>query len=884
MAFGASNSPSEGAAERGAGGLRVVHPVGLLFTDIEGSTRLARELGPELWPRTLSDHHSILSEAIANEGGTVENIDGDAFVAIFPDAQAAVAAAVAAQRRLIRHRWEQGVGTLKVRMGVHAGVVEPRGRGYVGLDLHLGARVAAAANGGQILLSAAARRAVGGTVTVRDLGEHRLKDFPEPERLFHVVLDSGPVPLPRTASVRPTNLPPRARPLLGRDRELRELYGLLTRGADPLVTLTGIGGSGKTRLAVAVGSELLDWASGGVFVVRLAATKDPGSVLPMIAEAVGIAGESELSLPGALARRLGEQPTVLILDNFEQLVPAASLVADLASEAAELRVLVTSQVPLRLSIERVFALGPLDREDAVALFLERARAHDREFEPTAEGRAAIERICALLDDTPLAIELAAARLQSLDPVALAERLAQPLSVLTRGDRDRPERQRSLRATIDWSFGLLAPGQRELFVRLGVFAGAVPLTAVVAVEGVDGAEGDMGVLDELEALVESSLVRRRTEGRLGTRFLMPQALRDYAGERLRDSGEEAWVRRRHAEHVGTIVHAGRLWKWGAAARQRADLEALAQEIRPAVAWARSHDPALHVRLCATAGLYWIYQGVISEAEDELRTAVDSGEGSPAERAWVMTLLAKCLQLTGTGSDAVAPAEQALTAWRAVTDDTERAIGLGVVSWVYRWLLRRRESIELAEESLELLRATPDRELTLRGLVFLIHALVDDGQLDRAESLLEDAAVISAGDHVHELDPIRGDIADLRGHDAQAARYYARSLAWSSEAGEAHQTLMDLRALVISLSKAGHSEAALEAAELIHLQEAGTGRVGEHPEWRRALEQAVELARQTAGHAAVQAARARAQALPAGQATQRALALAEITVGTPRKGSG
>ena len=680
--------------------------------------------------------------------------------------------------------------------------------------------------------------------------------------------------LGRIASAAPTNLPPRTRALLGRDRELTELRDLLTGGVEPLVTLTGIGGSGKTLLAIAVGNELLELAPGGVFLVSLAATRDRESVLPMIAEAVGITGESEASLPRALARRLGEQRTVLILDNFEQLVHAASLVADLSRQAPALRVLATSQVPLRLSIERVFALGPLDRQDAVALFLERGRARDRRFEPTDEGLAAVERICALLDDTPLAIELAASRAQTLGPAALLERLSRPLSLLTRGDRDAPERQRSLRATIDWTFELLPPGQRQLFARFGACAGPVPLTAI---EAIAGPEGGTTALDDLEALIEVSLVRCQRDRRLGPRFLTPQALRDYAGERLRESGAEQSSRRRHAEHVVMVISAGRLWKWGTTAQQRAALEALAQEIRPAVAWARAQDPALHVRLCSAAGLYWIYQGVISEAQDELRTAVDSGEGSPAEHAWVLTLLAKCLQLTGGASDAGRLSEQALDAWRSVTNDTERAIGLGLISWVYRWLLRRREGIELAEESLELLRDTHDRELILRGLVFLVHALVDDGQVDQAEPLLKEATTLSGGDPVYELDPIRGDIAELRGQDAEAARCYARSLAWASSTGESHQSLMDLQALASTLAKAGHGEAALEAAELYHIQEASTGRLGEHPEWARELERSIQLARGTAGEAASQAARARARALPTGQIAHRAVALVEAAVG-------
>ena len=530
-------------------------------------------------------------------------------------------------------------------------------------------------------------------------------------------------------------------------------------------------------------------------------------------------------------------------------------------------------LPLRLSIERVFALGPLAREDAIALFIERARARDRSFDPTGEALAAVERMCAVLDDTPLAIELAAARVRALGPVTLSERLAQPLGLLTRGDRDVPERQRSLRSTIDWTFELLTPPQRELFARLGVCVGAMPLSIVEAIA--DGV-GDATVLDALEALIDASLLRRRMS-ELGLRLFMTQALRDYAIERLRETGDEDLVRRRHAEHVIEVVDAGRLWKWGTTAQQRAELEAVVQEIRPAVAWARVHDPALHAHLCASAGLYWIYRGVISEAEDEIRTAVGSEHGSPADRAWTLTLLAKCLQLTGAHADAGRFADQALEAWRAVIDDTERALGLGVVSWVYRWLLRRADGIELAEESLGLLRATDDSTLILRGLVFLVHALVDDGQVDRADPLLEEAAALSRGDPRDELDAIYADIAELRGDDETAARFYARSLQWATDADEAHQSLMDLQGLAATLARTRHSEAALEIAELYRMQEAATGRVGEHPESAREFEQAIDLACMTVGEAAARAARARANELPPGQTAQRALMLAESSVG-------
>jgi predicted ATPase/DNA-binding SARP family transcriptional activator len=671
----------------------------------------------------------------------------------------------------------------------------------------------------------------------------------------------------QAAGLPPTNLPPRARRLLGRDRELTDLRELLTAHAAPLVTVSGIGGSGKTLLALAVGSELLAWASGGVFLVRLAAIRDRDSVLPMIAEAVGVTDQSEASLPEALARRLGQQPTLLILDNLEQLVDAASLITDLATDAPELRVLVTSQVPLRVRSERVFTLGPLNREDAITLFIERAQARDRRFEPVREERDAVERICALLDDTPLAIELAAARMQSLAPTGLLERLEQPLRLLTRSDRDAPERQRSLRAAIDWTYGLLAPGQKELFAWLGVCAGPMPLSAVEAIAGPDR---DPSVLDHLDALIDASLVRRQAQGPPGPRFFMPQALRDYACERLRETDEEQSVRRRHAEHVATVVHAGRFWKWHTTPRERADLEALAQEVRPAVAWARVHDAALHVRLCAAAGLYWIYRGVISEAQDELQTAFDCGEGSPAERAWVTTLLAKCRQLASNDDKAVDLVEQARQAWRQVADERERALGLGDLIWVYRWA-SPEQALALAEDALSLLRRTGDSALILRGLVFFAQALVEVDELSRAWTVLEEAETLADGEPTWELATIRADLTMLGGDSAAAIRFYVKSLEWTSEIGDSHQTLMNLRALAIALARAGHTEAFVEVHELVRLQQDETGRAGNVAALAAMLGGAMSDAREVVEPTLVEAAVKRARAIPPPQRTNRAIEL-------------
>ncbi|MBV9421468.1 MAG: winged helix-turn-helix domain-containing protein, partial [Solirubrobacterales bacterium] len=541
---------------------------------------------------------------------------------------------------------------------------------------------------------------------------------------------------------------PRPMPnIAGRDRERSELRDLLLNGPRPVVTITGIAGIGKTRLALAVGADLLDQAPGGVVLVRLAGAHDPDLILPMIAEEVGIAGDVEEPLERVVARALGERRRILILDNFEQLIGGAAIVGCLAASAPQLRLLVTSQVPLRVTAEQVFALGPLAEGDASRLFIDRARARMAGFRPTDDERAAINEICTRLDGMPLAIELAAARVGSLGSRTLASRLEHPLALLTRGDRDLPERHRSLRSAIDWTYSLVNRDEQALFEQLGVCSGPVSLATVEAVAQPQQPET---VLDELESLLDCSLVRRHEDRGLGIRFSMPQALRDYALERLSQVGLEHSTRRRHAEHIAAVAHAARLWKFGATPEARSVLLGLSAEIRPAVAWARDRDRDLHVRLCAGLAPYWTYTGVVPEVAQELHRAFDTALGSATERAWVTTFLAKSVQLEGTDDRALELADHAITLWEAIDDEREYAFGVGDLTWVYRWANRLNQALALTEEGLALLRRTHDPRLILRGLVFLAHVLIDLKDRERTRNVLEEAGELAGEDASWELD--------------------------------------------------------------------------------------------------------------------------------------
>ena len=461
-------------------------PVGkvtLLFTDIEGSTRLLRELGSD-YVEALAEHRRVLREAFRRHGGVEVDTQGDAFFVAFADAGGALAAAAEAQSGL-------AAGPIRVRMGLHTGSPTVTDEGYVGEDIHLAARVAAAAHGGQIVLT----RVVGDLVDrpLTDLGEHRVKDFDEPVWIYQL----GEERFPPLKTISNTNLPRPASSFVGRTRESEEVVSLLSDGTR-LLTLTGPGGSGKTRLAIEAAGELVGRFRHGVFWVPLATVRDQELVASSIAQAVGARDE--------LADHFGEKDTLLLLDNLEQVIGAATDLAGLLEACPNLRMIVTSRELLRVRGEVEYEVLPLAESDGVALFCERARL---------PASAVVEELCRRLDEIPLALELAAARAKVLTPEAIVARLGDRLDLFTSG-RDAEPRQATLRATIGWSYELLSPDERALFRRLGVFAGGCSFDVAEAVCGAD--------LDMVQSLVEKSLVRRT-----GDRFWMLATIQEYAVE-------------------------------------------------------------------------------------------------------------------------------------------------------------------------------------------------------------------------------------------------------------------------------------------------------------------------------------------------------------------
>ncbi|MDQ4005528.1 MAG: adenylate/guanylate cyclase domain-containing protein, partial [Actinomycetota bacterium] len=533
--------------------------VTFLFTDIEGSTLLLRELG-DRYADVLRDHAQIIRRALEREGGTELGTEGDSFFAVFASPAAAVRAVVEAQRAIAAHPWPDGA-EVRVRMGLHTGEGTRAGDGYVGIDVHRAARIGDTGHGGQILISGATealvRRALPDGVEVTDLGEHRLKDLPHSERLFQLTVEGLTAEFPslRSLDARPNNLPSEMSRFIGREEAIREVETLLDETR--LLTLTGPGGTGKTRLALEVAHRRLTAFRDGVWFVDLSPVTDPQVVLTEIAVALELDRDPGASVFQCLEEHLADRRTLLVLDNFEHVLEAALGVEHLLSHAPELRVIVTSRSVLSIYGEREYPVPPLQlpasgtaafeelrSSEAVSLFVDRARAVRPDFQLTPENAAAVAEICERVDGLPLAIELAAVRVNVLTPQAMLPRLGERLSLLTSGPRNLPERQRTLRGAIDWSYRLLEEPERRLFARLAAFAGGVTLEAIEAVTA-PGLGGD--VLDLLGALINDSLVRRAEDHHGQTRFDMLETIREYAGERLEAEPDSEEVRERHARY-------------------------------------------------------------------------------------------------------------------------------------------------------------------------------------------------------------------------------------------------------------------------------------------------------------------------------------------------
>jgi predicted ATPase/class 3 adenylate cyclase/DNA-binding CsgD family transcriptional regulator len=732
--------------------------VTFLFTDLEDSTKLW-ERNPKAMQVALARHDEILREVIDVRRGYVFKTVGDAFCAVFPTAQDALGAALTAQRVLASEEWSEEIGSLRVRMALHAGAAEERDGDYFGPPLNRVARLLSAGHGGQVLLSLAAQELVRDQLpeemALRDLGERRLKDLFHPERIFQLIAPDLPTTFPplKTLDERINNLPAQPTPLIGRESELAQVHDLLRTEGVRLLTLIGPGGIGKTRLGLQVGADLLDEFEDGVFFVALATISDPYLVVPTVARTLDITETSGQTPEEALKDYLRNKELLFVLDNFEQVVEAAPLVGELLSACPALKVLATSRTVLRIYGEREFTVPPLELPDAshpqpverltqyeaVRLFVERAQAAKADFSVTNENALAVAEICAHLDGLPLAIELAAARIKLLPPQAMLARLGSRLKLLTGGARDLPERQRTLRATIEWSRALLDEGEQMLFGRLAVFSGGRTLEAI---EAICDTKGDLPVdaFEGVSSLLDKSLLRQ--EGGPGgePRFVMLETVHEFAREKLEESGEEEAIRRAHADYYLGLAEAAEprlttadeeVWL--------GRLEAEHDNLRAVLSWSLENGQAeLALRLCGALWRFWYLGGHLSEGRRWLEEALAQGEEKDsALRAKALGGAGHLAWGQGDFERAAALREEGLKLFRQLGDKAGIAASLNGLSYVSRMRGDYATAGAMCEEALAIHRELDDTWGIAQSLFLSGATAAFQGDRAAARPLLEES---------------------------------------------------------------------------------------------------------------------------------------------------
>jgi predicted ATPase/class 3 adenylate cyclase len=632
--------------------------VTLLFTDVEGSTRLLHELGPARYAEALAEHHRLVREAVAAHGGVEVDTQGDAFFVAFATAEGAAAAAREALAAL-------GEGPIRVRAGLHTGAPTPTGEGYVGLEVHRAARIAALAHGGQILVSPTTA-ALLDSHPLHDLGQHRLKDFEGAVRLYQ--LGAGEFPPLRTPGS--VELPSPATRFLGREQELLAAVSLVYERDPRVLTILGPGGTGKTRFALELARLLAEEAEGGTVFVPLAPLRDAELVLPTIADRLGAAAADVKTI----AARVAGRRTHVVCDNLEHLLPdAVRPLAELVGETPELRLFVTSREALRIQGEEELDLPPLVRDEAVALFCERARAVRPDVVPTDT----VAELCDRLDRLPLALELAAARTKLMAPELLLERLGNRLDAL-RGTRDADERHATLRTTIAWSYDLLGEDEQRLFARLSVFRAGCTLESAEFVCDAD--------LDTLASLLDKSLVRRRT-GPLGEeRCWMLETIREFARERLAGSGEAEQIRRRHAERMLEIARSAHLRSEDIGYGEPEVDWVLAEldDVRGAMEWALTADIVLAAELFTTLEVLLATTAPVERLRWSDALLAHEGSLPPELRARLLRTSGSIVFLAGEPGLGRERVEQALALFRELGDDYN-AVELQarlVVGWAHQ----------------------------------------------------------------------------------------------------------------------------------------------------------------------------------------------------------
>ncbi|MGZ8511942.1 MAG: ATP-binding protein, partial [Candidatus Limnocylindria bacterium] len=791
------------------------------------------------WTELLSEHRALLREAFAAHGGVEVGTEGDSFFVAFPTAAGGVAAAAAGQRALAEHAWPPDA-TVRVRMGLHttdgAEIVEGD---YAGVDVHRAARIMGAGHGGQILVSASTRALLGGQalppgVALLDLGEHRLKDLSHPEALSQVSVGGLRTEFPplRTLDAARTNLPPQATTFIGREDEVSRIRALLADNR--LVTLTGPGGTGKTRLSLQVAAEVMDAFGDGVYFVALAPIREPELVVPSIGKAVGVADAGPQPIQ-RIAEHLAGKRLLIVLDNLEQVVEVAPDIGELLQRATGLSILATSRRALHVYGEQEYAVPPLPMPDpsevpadrsivrfaAPALFRERARHVKPDFDITDENAQAVAEVCWRLDGLPLAIELAAARIRILSPQAMLARLSSRLDLGAGGSRDLPERQQTLRGAIGWSYEILDEDERRFFDAFSVFSGGADLKAAEALLGPYAPD----VVDTLAALVDKSLLRQEDLPDGAPRFRMLETIREYAEEHLRQRPDEhRALRRAHADHYAALAEAAAARVFGT--DQKAVLDHAEMEhdnLRAALTWATGTGAAvLAMRMVTGSWRMWQMRGYLAEGADRAARVLDM-PGLDVDRPRLAAALEAAGGLAYWQGDLKLARERydrALAIQREIGDDAAVANALYNVSMSFTLgeeavpLQIPPDILRSAEEAVSIYRRIGDRAGEGRALWALLDMEVLQLNAEAADRLGEECLRIFAENDDRFMlawtEFMLGLNDNLRGDRASGTKHHQHALEAFRASGDLSGYALVLDGLAAAAFDEGHVAHAMQIA--------------------------------------------------------------------------
>ena len=797
--------------------------VTLLFTDIEGSTRLWEER-PEAMRVALARHDDIMRQCIERHNGYVFKTIGDAFCAAFADAAEGVAAAIEAQQTLFDDPWEMlndgsesktqnPKSKIKVRMALHVGDPVCRDNDYFGPTVNRVARILSVGHGGQTIISSVVRDRIGGKlpekVGIVEHGSHRLKDLVAPEALYGLLHPDLPQEFPplRSLSTHPNNLPAQLTSFIGREKEIREVRELL-RSKARLVTLSGPGGTGKTRIALQAAADRVEQYPGGVWWVDLSPIRDSALVMRSAAAALGIGEESGKSAREQVAERLSDLKALIVLDNFEQVLEAAGEVGELLAECPSLEILVTSRAVLNLSIEHEYAVPEMPVDDAVTLFVERARSVRAGFELDSATRKSVENICARLDGIPLAVELAAAQVRMLPPAHIEKQLSQRFKILVSPFRDAQQRQKTLGATIDWSYELLSEEERKVFAILSVFVGGFML------ESAESLYESPDVFLSVIHLREQSLLRADEEGG-SPRFRMLETLREYGLGRLRELGLYDEMVQRHARHFAAL--AARTREMIRSGQQDEGLDRLSSEIdnlRMAHDWLLTNDAVEEAgRMAVALAAFWEYRGWIQEGRERLNRclALEAEITDPRVLADVLLEAGWFAYLLSDYAEAVRLGTRSAELSRAIGDIDREGDALNNLAVTAYNQGRTQESRTLYERSLEIARQSNNEQKMAVRLCNLGLLTAEEGEFELSRSYL-----LEARQHYERKNNLWGKAATLcnLGDLALRSGAWSESELYSLQGLEIFRHLNERRgiaATLTSLAEAARKQDDLGTAE-------------------------------------------------------------------------